>query len=93
MRGLMPSLSVALMSLLAGCITAGTALGEGKPEQYPTGFDCRTLPATDRATCQKTQIETPEAEPPAPAPRTGVPQPIYPGGKLPLPAQPAPRGN
>lgn len=85
----------AARSIAVFCAIVFPAIGWAgeKPQQYPTGFDCQTLPATDRATCRRTQIEPPELEPPAPAPRTSVPQPIYPGGKLPPPAMPDPRGD
>lgn len=95
-RSQMRRLSVSLLSLFisaAGLVAAGTAFGEGKQELHPNSIECLTGPAAERVTCEKTRIEMPESEPPAPAPRTGVPQPIYPGGKLPPPALPAPRGK
>lgn len=81
--------------LLAGLLIAepGIARAEGKPQQHPTEFKCQILAEPERSTCERTRIAPPEPEPPAPARRTAVPQPIYPGGKLPPPALPAPRGG
>jgi hypothetical protein len=79
---------LAILSMLAAAAYATAHADEIKPKQFPTGWNCATVPATERTTCEKTQIQQPKLEDPPSPPAGGNPAPLYPGGKLPPAAKP-----
>jgi hypothetical protein len=86
-------MEVAMRGLSGFCLSwllllSAAHADEIKPKQFPTGWNCASVPATERAICEKTQIHPPKLEHPPAPPASGNPEPLYPGGKLPPAAKP-----